>query len=750
VPVPDSEGLTAGPEEDTPEYAGREAFLSDEPLTDLWIHTNNSCNLSCAHCLVSSGPDGDTGLPTKVLLDVIDQARALGTKHFFLTGGEPFLRRDIFELLDRMLEEPEAEVVVLTNGILLPGRILDEIRARDTRRLRLQVSLDGSTPAVNDVIRGPGSFERIVRGIRAAVEAGVETAVTTVITRASAADVPEVTRLVGRLGGRTHHLLWLHRRGRAVSEDGDDTPSVEAVIGVVRRAREAGREAGVTVDNLEAVKARLQSGAGTKWDLSKAGVGSLCVYADGVVYPSASMVNVPALRCGDIREQTLEEILRGGEVPAAFRRASLNDKERCRECPLRFLCGGGDIEHAYFYGGSILAHDPYCELHKAMIADAFRELADDRRELVANGRSGFNAPVIFTGMSDGTICPATDEAPAPVRTTSSECVLAFELDHGREVVREFYGEAAEHPQDDLCCPVQPSAEDLSHIPREVVERFYGCGSPVGIAEIRPGETTLDLGSGAGIDVFIAAKKVGPEGRAIGVDMTDRMLEEAHRAKPVVAENLGYDVVEFREGFLEEIPVEDGTVDLVTSNCVINLSPDKRRVFNEMWRVLKDHGRMVVADIVAEEEVPPEYRRDPRLWGECISGALTEEQFLAYLERAGFYGVQVLRKAFWREVEGYRFHSVTVRGYKFEKRAGCGYVGRTAIYQGPFKGVSDEEGHWFPRGVPVEVCTDTAAKLSAAPYAGMFLVTDPTKAVQDAYACCGDGDGNAVDGKGGCC
>lgn len=719
-------------------YEGREEFLESEELSELWIHTNNSCNLKCRHCLVSSGPGGDKGLPTSTLLEVIDQARSLGTRHFFFTGGEPFLRKDIFAVIDRALENPLAEVVILTNGILLPGGVLEKLMERDISRLWLQISLDGSTAERNDRIRGSGSFDGILRGIRAAVASGIDVTVSTVITKESAEDVSEVTRLVGDLGGKTHHLLWLHKRGRITEGDEDQTPSVDRVIEVVRDARAAGKASGVMVDNGEAVKARLHSGAGTKWDLSKAGVSSLCIYSDGKVYPSAAMVDVPELLCGDVKENMLEEIWKKSDVANSFRSASVKDKEICRECPFQFVCGGGDTEHSYFCGGSILSHDPYCDLHKAMIADAFFELSEERRELVSNGKSGFNAPVFFTGMSDGAICPSPDGAPAPVRTISSECVLAFELDHGRQIVQEFYGEAAESPKEDLCCPVQPEPEDLSHIPSDVIERFYGCGSPVGAADIREGEVTLDLGSGAGIDVFIAARKVGPSGTAIGVDMTDRMLEEAKKAQPTVAENLGYDVVDFREGFLEKIPAEDDSVDLLTSNCVINLSPDKRLVFSEMWRVLKDHGRMVVADIVSEEAVPPHYRQDPRLWGECISGALTEEEFMAYLERAGFYGLQTLNKSFWREVEGYRFYSITVRGYKFEKRAGCVFVGQAAIYQGPFKGISDEEGHWFPRGVAVEVCTDTAAKLSNAPYAKMFTVTDPTKPIQDAFSDSDDG------------
>ena len=257
---------------------------------------------------------------------------------------------------------------------------------------------------------------------------------------------------------------------------------------------------------------------------------------------------------------------------------------------------------------------------------------------------------------------------------------------------------------------------------------------------------VDLGSGAGIDCFIAAKRVGAEGRVYGIDMTDQMLSVARDCQPQVAEALGFDAVEFRKGYLEEIPVDDGVADVVTSNCVINLSADKPRVFREIWRVLKDHGRLVVADIVSDREVPPKMRADGQLWGECISGALTEEAFLAGLEKAGFYGVSVLKKTFWREVEGCTFYSVTVRGYKFEKTADCRFIGQHAVYLGPQKAVVDEEGHLFPRGEAVEVCTDTAAKLSHAPYAGSFTVADGPTGSRDVTASDDDESGCGPD----CC
>jgi radical SAM protein with 4Fe4S-binding SPASM domain len=521
------------------------------------------------------------------------------------------------------------------------------------------------------------------------------------------------------------HLLWPHRRGRVLMGPFADLPGARDMLDAVRAASQAARACGVTIDNVEELRLRFDGTPGIKNDLAGAGWTSLCLYTDGAIYPSASMAGAPELRCGSVLETPLETIWKESAVLRDLRGATVEQKTHCRSCHLKFLCGGGDMEHGYWASGgatgrgSFTGHDPYCDLYRGLAADAFADLAREGRESV-QPRSGFDRPVVFRGMGERTV----HDEEAIVRTTHSACVLSEEVaDRSRAAVREFYGHAAENPQEELCCPVRPDPEDLAHIPSEVVERFYGCGSPVSSAQPQAGETLVDLGSGAGIDCFIAARRVGPEGRVVGIDMTDQMLGVARESQPKVAAALGYDNVEFRRGFLERIPLDAGIAQVVTSNCVINLSPDKPAVFREIWRVLQDHGRAVIADIVADTDVPPKMRADGQLWGECISGALSEDAFLAAFERAGFYGVSVLKKSFWREVEGTRFFSVTVRGFKFEKKAGCQYVGQWATYLGPMKAVVDEEGHLFPRGVPVEVCTDTAAKLRGGPYASSFAVAD---------------------------
>ncbi|MCZ6834331.1 MAG: arsenite methyltransferase [Planctomycetota bacterium] len=181
-----------------------------------------------------------------------------------------------------------------------------------------------------------------------------------------------------------------------------------------------------------------------------------------------------------------------------------------------------------------------------------------------------------------------------------------------------------------------SADELASLPEDAVVNSFGCGNPTAFTNVKKGDVVLDLGSGAGIDILLAAKKVGPTGRAIGIDMTDKMIAKANEN----IANSGLDNVEVRKGIIENMPIEDASVDWVISNCVINLSPEKTKVFKEIARVLKPGGQVLVSDLVVED-LPESVRNDPRLYSCCVSGAINETQYLQGLRDAGLEDVEVV-------------------------------------------------------------------------------------------------------------
>jgi arsenite methyltransferase len=204
-----------------------------------------------------------------------------------------------------------------------------------------------------------------------------------------------------------------------------------------------------------------------------------------------------------------------------------------------------------------------------------------------------------------------------------------------------------------------SSEELSSVPKEAAEIPLGCGNPVAIANLRPGEVVLDIGSGGGMDSFLAAGRVGNEGRVIGVDMTTAMLERARAA----AERGGFGNVEFRQGFAEALPVDDGVVDVILSNCVINLTEDKGQVFREAYRVMKPGGRLEVSDVVAGGSLPIDLRESAEGWAECVTGALPEQEYLDLMAQAGFHDVSVRRSPTAGTVAGTPVYSAIVSAKK---------------------------------------------------------------------------------------
>ena len=222
----------------------------------------------------------------------------------------------------------------------------------------------------------------------------------------------------------------------------------------------------------------------------------------------------------------------------------------------------------------------------------------------------------------------------------------------KEFVKERYSKIATNEEDSpecSCCgntkensiikqahAAGYTMEEIKSIPPEAVFGL-GCGNPTALAEINPGEVVLDLGSGGGIDVFLAANKVGEEGKVIGVDMTPEMIETAKRNAKIG----GYKNVEFKQGEIENLPIEDNSIDVIISNCVINLTPNKLKAYSEAYRVLKSNGRILVSDIVTEGEIPLEIRKNFQAWSECVAGALDKDEYINTIKIAGFKDVEVV-------------------------------------------------------------------------------------------------------------
>lgn len=334
-------------------------------------------------------------------------------------------------------------------------------------------------------------------------------------------------------------------------------------------------------------------------------------------------------------------------------------------------------------------------------------------------------------------------------------------------VKTRYAAASREREEALCCPVNYNPEYLKILPDEIIERDYGCGDPSRF--VRAGDTVLDLGSGGGKICYIAAQIAGESGRVIGVDTNQEMLALARKYREEMASKIGFANVQFHygriqdlkldldlvNGYLIENPIStaegveafeafkaaassekplipDGSVDLILSNCVLNLvrPADKEQMFREMFRVLKRGGRVAISDIVSDEDVPEHLQRDPELWSGCVSGAFREELLIEAFEKAGFYGIEIVKRDDkpWRIVEGIEFRSVTLVAFK-GKEGDCWERNQAVIYKGPWKKVIDDDGHILERGARIAVCDKTFQIYRKEPYASQIIPVEPIEEVK---------------------
>lgn len=325
-----------------------------------------------------------------------------------------------------------------------------------------------------------------------------------------------------------------------------------------------------------------------------------------------------------------------------------------------------------------------------------------------------------------------------------------------ESVRDYYGRVLGGRADlktSACCTAESLPEHhraiVSRIHPEVLDRFYGCGSP--IPPELEGRTVLDLGCGTGRDCYLLSRLVGPRGRVIGVDMTPEQLAVARRHVDYHTELWGHPEpnVEFREGFIENLAglgIEDDSVDVVVSNCVVNLSPDKERVFAEIFRVLRPGGELYFSDVFSGRRVPEPLTRDPVLLGECLGGALYTEDFRRILRGLGVLDHRIVARnpleLTGTEVEARAgmipFHSRTVRAFKLPLEDICEDYGQVAFYQGTIPEAPHafrlDDHHLFRTGMPVLVCGNTAAMLQDTRFGRHFRVIGDRSVHFGPFAC----------------
>ena len=471
--------------------------------------------------------------------------------------------------------------------------------------------------------------------------------------------------------------MWFFVRGRG-------TPAqfapIEQIYDNMVRAAGRAQACGMPIDNLEALKTQIFAPAGTIHDGSTAGWESLAVGPDGRLYPSAALVGIDALAT---------------DMPAGLRDAwqrspvlqQIRHSSACSlDAPLRFILGGGDIDHSYHHRATFLGDDPYEPLYAQL---ALWLIAQEAARQPQRPEPGIR-------LQMGEILESCG-AHGAVALVHSNCLLATAEENSLTTIKQFYSEAIADSKTDILNPVCYDQTVIAHIPEQFRFRGYGCGSPVLDADIRPGDHVVDLGCGSGVECFIAARLTGSAGRVTGIDMLDPMLTLARTGQPLVAANLGYDNLSFKKGYLEAVPLANDTVDVVISNCVMNLSVHKRAAYGEIFRMLRPGGRLVIADVTCDDEPDPAIRNDENLRGECIAGALTTAHLVALLEETGFTGVMLCKRFAYRTVQGHPFFSLTYTAVKPRPETPI-----PVIYRGPLPALMLPDGQLLRPGAPASL------------------------------------------------
>jgi MoaA/NifB/PqqE/SkfB family radical SAM enzyme len=444
----------------TPAYAGRSNFLSLDRLKECWFHITNNCNLSCKHCMFSSRPGCREELSRDELLSAANQVKELGCKIFYFTGGEPFVYERFTDICSYIFENEGSHIVVLSNGILIE-KFEKWLNNTDKNRLHFQISLDGLRQH-HDTLRGQGTSDKTINNIRLLKDIGCNVSLAMAVTKNNASDMTAVVELAASLNVRNIHFLWLFKKGQ---EKGDDVVSAEHISRQLSKAKHVAEAKEVLIDNIEIIKSQIFSLPGTKYDLSNACWQSLAIGPDGGIYPSPALIGEERLKAGHL-SQTIEKVWRDSEICNMVRKASLIDSDKYSENPLKFLIGGGDIDHSYINSGGLTGADPYIDIYNNTALQLLIGQVDITK---CSNQIAFLARM-------GERLYECGEDMGEVVCTHSNCVLSLPGKDGHTLIKAFYTKAAEKPDKEICNSANYDENEISHVPVESRIRNYGPGS----------------------------------------------------------------------------------------------------------------------------------------------------------------------------------------------------------------------------------------------------------------------------------
>lgn len=638
-------------------------------LKELWFHVTNKCNLSCNHCLFSSGPKENGELKFSDIKDLSTQAYHLGCKIFALTGGEPFVHNEYSDIIDHLLSFNDSHVIVLSNGLLLKDRAQIEKWGND--RFHLQISVDGLKED-HERIRGKGSWNKLLSNLSWLKEKSFPFTISMSIDFHNAPQMSNVVSFAKEQGAKNVHFMWYFVKGRGGIER---RAAIDQIYENLIKAYDTAIDVGIAIDNIDSLKTQLFSPYGTVYDGCTSGVEAAAIGPDRKLYPSASLIGEKELSV-EI-DGSLEESWNNSPSLLQIREDSIKNIDD----PFKFVLGGGDLEHSYINSKKFLGADLYAFLQQKLLFEIIRRHVESCCESSLPRLNLKMGDILETCGNSGDI--------ALVHTN---CLLAISGNDALTNVKSFYSNAAEKVNDDILNPVSYDDDILSHIPEDLRFRGYGCGSPVDESDLKEGEHLVDLGCGVGVECFIASKKTGQNGIVTGIDVLTSMLEKARDGAKRISEILGFNNLCFKQGLLEMLPLDDNSVDVIISNCVMNLSTNKRKAYSEIARVLKPGGRLVISDVVTETEPGAEIRNSKVLSGECIGGAMTQNDLIGILKESGFISIEIIKRFPYRTVKNHEFYSLTYRAFKPIKSDLV-----KVVYKGPFSSIEISNGKQLTAG-----------------------------------------------------